>query len=480
MNGGGRRVAVASLGRSSIATINPYSNEVVREFPPMEQTAVDQAVDAANDAFASWRATPVEQRAALVGNAAQLMRERSEELAHLITLEMGKLIGHSRAEIDLAARILEYYAEHGPELLADEPLAGDGGTAVVVNAPLGVVLGVQPWNFPFYQAVRFAGPNLVLGNTILLKHASNTPQCAIAMEQLFADAGLPPAVYTNLLVPGSEIARIIDNPLIRGVSLTGSNRAGASVGENAGRKLKKSVLELGGSDPFVVLDADHLERTVEAVVTGRMHNMGQTCVSPKRIIVLPEAYDELVARVAARLGSYRPGDPAHEATTLAPLSSEEAAERLMEQVRDALEKGATAVVGGRRVDHPGAFVEPTVLIGVTPAMRAYHEELFGPVFVIYQVADDAEAVTTANDSRFGLGAAVFAGVVERARAVADQLEAGMVWINHPTSSEPHLPFGGIKDSGYGRELSHLGIKEFSNQKLVVTMRTDAPVRDALG
>lgn len=469
-----------ALAHSSIATVNPYSNEVVREFSPMDPTAVDQAVDAAHDAFASWRATPVEERAALVANAARLMRQRSEELAHLVTLEMGKLIRHSRTEMDLAVRILEYYAEHGPEQLAEEPLDGEGGTAVIVNAPLGVVLGVQPWNFPFYQAVRFAGPNLVLGNTILLKHASNTPQCALALEQLFADAGVPPGVYTNLLVPGSEVDRIVANPLIQGVSLTGSNRAGASVGELAGRNLKKSVLELGGSDPFIVLDAEHLDRTVEAAVIGRMHNMGQSCVSPKRMIVLPEAYEEFVARVAERIASFRPGDPADEATTLAPLSSEGAAEQLMEQVRDALEKGATAVVGGGRVDRPGAFVEPTVLTGVTPAMRAYREELFGPVVVIYQAADDAEAVARANDSPFGLGAAVFAADGERARAVADRLEAGMVWINHPTSSEPHLPFGGIKDSGYGRELSHLGIKEFANRKLVVTMPTDAPIKDALG
>jgi len=446
----------------------------------MPDAAVDRAVQAAHDAFASWRAAPVAERAGLLANAARLMRERSEELAQLVTLEMGKLIGHSRSELDLCARILEYYAEHGAEQLAEEPLDCEGGTAVIVHAPLGVVLGVQPWNFPFYQAVRFAGPNLVLGNTILLKHASSTPQCALALEALFADAGAPPGVYTNLLVAASEIDRIISNPIVQGASLTGSNRAGASVGEIAGRNVKKSVLELGGSDPFIVLDAEQLDRTVEAGVTGRMHNMGQSCVSPKRMIVLPVAYDEFVAGVAERLARLQPGDPADEATTLAPLSSEDAAERLMEQVRDALEKGATAVVGGARIDHRGAFVQPTVLTGVTPEMRAYHEELFGPIAVVYRVADDDEAVAMANATPFGLGAAVFAGVVERARAVADRLEAGMVWINHPTSSEPHLPFGGIKGSGYGRELSHLGSKEFANEKLVVTMRTDAPIKDALG
>jgi succinate-semialdehyde dehydrogenase/glutarate-semialdehyde dehydrogenase len=415
-----------------------------------------------------------------VTDAARLMRERSEELAHLVTLEMGKLIRHSRTEVDLAARILQYYGEQGPGQLAEEPLEIEGGTAVIANVPVGVLLGVQPWNFPIYQVVRFAGPNLVLGNTILLKHASSTPQCGLAMEQLFADAGVPHGVYINVCTPGSRIGSIIENPLVQGASLTGSNEAGASVGEAAGRKVRKSVLELGGSDPFIVLDADDLDRAVEAAVIGRLHNMGQSCVSPKRMIVVPDAYDAFVAAVAERFSGLQPGDPADEATTLAPLSSERAAERLMDQVRDALDKGATAVVGGRRIDRPGAFVEPTVLTGITPEMRAYTEELFGPVAMIYRVDDDAQAVALANASPFGLGSAVFGSDLERARVVADQLETGMVWINHPTSSEPNLPFGGVKDSGYGRELSHLGITEFANRRLVVTMPTDAVIRDALG
>jgi len=467
-------------GHSAIATVNPYTNELVREFPAMEDTAIDGAVESAHQAFVGWRATPVEERAARVAGAARLMRERSEELARLVTLEMGKLIAHSRTEVDLAARILQYYSEQGPGQLADEPLEIEGGTAVIVNAPLGVLLGVQPWNFPIYQVVRFAAPNLVLGNTILLKHASSTPQCGLAMEQLFADAGVPQGVYTNVLAPGSRIGRILENPLVQGASLTGSNKAGASVGAIAGRKVRRSVLELGGSDPFIVLDTDDLDRTVEAAVIGRLHNMGQSCVSPKRMIVLREAYDGFVAAVAERFSGLQPGDPADEATTLAPLSSEGAAVQLIDQVHDAVDKGATAVVGGRRVDRPGAFVEPTVLTGITAEMRAYTEELFGPVAMIYRVDDDAEAVALANASPFGLGSAVFGSNLERARSIADQLETGMVWINHPTSSEPDLPFGGVKDSGYGRELSHLGMKEFANRRLVVTMPTDAIIRDALG
>jgi succinate-semialdehyde dehydrogenase/glutarate-semialdehyde dehydrogenase len=469
-----------STRRTGIATVNPYNNGVVREFPPMPPEDVDRAVQAAYHAFESWRGTPVEDRAALVRRAATLMRERSEDLARVVTLEMGKLIHHSRTEVDLSIQILEYYADEGPGQIADEPLETDTGTAVLVTTPLGPIVSVQPWNFPIYQVVRLAAPNLVLGNAILLKHASSTPQSALAVERLFADAGIPPGVYTNLFVAGRDIGRIIDNPLVRGASLTGSDKAGTSVGEIAGRNVKKSVLELGGSDPFIVLDGDNLERTVEAAAIGRMHNMGQSCVSAKRMMVVPAAYDDFVSSLAARLAALEPGDPADEGTTLAPMSSERAAEQLMEQVRDALDKGATAVVGGDRIDRPGAFVQPTLLTGVTPGMRAYTEELFGPVAVVYRVENDAHAVALANASPYGLGGSVFSSDPQRARAVADQLESGMVWINHPTSSQPNLPFGGIKRSGHGRELSHLGIKEFANHKLIVTMPTDAAITDALG
>jgi succinate-semialdehyde dehydrogenase / glutarate-semialdehyde dehydrogenase len=471
---------MTTTASSPIATGNPDSNEVVREFPLMSAEALDKAVETAHDAFGSWSGTPLEERAEMVSRAAQLLRDRSDEVARTITLEMGKLIRHSRAELDLGVRILEYYGEQGPALLTDEPLEIDGGEAVIVNEPLGALLGIEPWNFPVYQVVRFASPNLVLGNTILLKHAPNTPQSGIAMEQLFADAGAPLGVYTNLIVTPEEADRVIDGPLIQAVALTGSDRAGSIVGEISGRNVKKSVLELGGSDPFIVLDGDNLDRTVEAAMIGRMHNMGQVCTSAKRMIVQADVFDDFVAALTERLGALEPGDPAEETTELAPLSSEKAVALLEGQVQDALEKGATAVVGGGRIDRPGAFFEPTLLTGVTPQMRAYHEELFGPVAVVYSVSDDAEAVTLANDSPYGLGGAVFGSDIERARAVADRVESGMVWINHPTASEPNLPFGGIKRSGYGRELSHIGAKELANRKLVVTMPTDAPITDALG
>ncbi len=351
---------------------------------------------------------------------------------------------------------------------------------MLVNEPLGVLLGVMPWNFPLYQVVRFAGPNLVLGNTILLKHASSCPQSALALEQLFTDAGVPTGVYTNLFVRGKDVGKIIDDSRVQGASLTGSERAGVSLGEIAGRNVKKSVLELGGSDPFVVLDGHNLERTVYAAFLGRMGNTGQCCVAAKRFIVLADVYDAFVTGLRDRMSEVQPGDPLDPATTLGPLSSEAAAELLMEQVRDAVDKGATVVLGGGRPDLPGAFVEPTLLTDVTPDMRAYREELFGPVATVYRVADDDEAAALANTSPYGLGGAVFAADPERARGVADRLEAGMVWINHPTASRPELPFGGIKRSGYGRELGDVGIVEFANRKLVRYVDADAPVQEVLG
>ncbi len=465
---------------SPIATVNPYTGERVREFPALSAEDVGRAIDVAHAGFPDWRARSTADRGALVQRAGRLMRERKEELAHLLTLEVGKLIDSSRAEVDLASDILAYYGEHGPELLEERPLPVPDGKAVLVNEPLGVLLGVMPWNFPLYQVVRFAGPNLVLGNTILLKHASSCPQSALALEQLFTDAGVPPGVYTNLFVRGRDVGKIIDDSRVQGASLTGSERAGVSLGEIAGRNVKKSVLELGGSDPFVVLDGHNLERTVHAAFLGRMGNTGQCCVAAKRFIVLADVYDAFVTGLRDRMSEVRPGDPVDPATTLGPLSSEAAADLLMEQVRDAVDKGATVVLGGGRPDLPGAFVEPTLLTDVTPDMRAYREELFGPVATVYRVADEDEAVALANTSSYGLGGAVFSADPERARGVADRLEAGMVWINHPTASRPELPFGGVKRSGYGRELGDVGIVEFANRKLVRHVDADAPIEEVLG
>lgn len=465
---------------SGYATVNPYTNEVLREFPALQGEQIDRVIERAHRASEPWRRRTAAERAAVVARAALLMRERYEDLAQTITLEMGKLIRHSRVELDLTIRILEYYAEKGPAQIADQPLEMDEGSAVIRNEPLGVLLTVQPWNFPAYQAIRISAPNLVLGNTIVLKHARNVPQSALAIEALFRDAGAPEGVFTNVFVEVEDIARMVENPLVQGCSLTGSDRAGSALGEEAGRAVKKAVLELGGSDPLIVLDGDNIERTVEAALVGRMHNMGQVCTSAKRMIVMADVFQDFLDGLAERMAKLEPGDPLDEKTTLAPLSSERAAELVIEQVDEAIEKGAGVVTGGRRIDLPGAFVEPTILVDVTPEMRAYHEELFGPVAVVYRVESDEEAIALANGSQYGLGAAVFGSDVERARAVADRLEAGMVFVNHPTASEPSLPFGGVKGSGFGRELSPLGILEFANRKLIATTPADAPIRDALG
>ncbi|MCV2488704.1 NAD-dependent succinate-semialdehyde dehydrogenase [Geodermatophilus sp. YIM 151500] len=451
------------------ATVNPYTGETEREFPFLDASGIDEVVDRASAAHREWRARPVEERAAVVGRAGELMLERRDELAALITREMGKRIKEAAGEVQLAASILAYYAENGPRFLEPRPIDVMQGEAVVVNEPIGVLLAIEPWNYPLYQAVRVAGPNLVLGNTILLKHAELNPQCALALERLFRDAGAPEGVYTNVFLRIADVEKVVAHRSVQGVTLTGSERAGASVAEIAGRHLKKSVLELGGSDPFVVLDADDVGRTVKAATMGRMANTGQACIAAKRLIVLDEVYDDVVEGLTQAFAGFRPGDPADPATTLGPLSSERAAQDLAAQIRDAVDKGATVLAGGGRPDVPGAFVEPTLLADVTPEMRAYREELFGPAAVVYRARDEDEAVELANATDYGLSAVVYSSDLDRARAVADRLESGMVWINQPSGSSPELPFGGVKRSGYGRELSELGMFEFANRRLVRTL-----------
>jgi succinate-semialdehyde dehydrogenase/glutarate-semialdehyde dehydrogenase len=378
---------------------------------------------------------------------------------------MGKRIEEAAGEVMLAASILDYYATNGPRFLEPRRIDVMQGEAVVENEPIGVILAIEPWNYPLYQVVRVAGPNLVLGNAILLKHAELNPQCALAIEQLFRDAGAPEGLYTNVFLRIADVEQVIADPRVQGVTLTGSERAGSSVAALAGKHLKKSVLELGGSDPFIVLDSEDLGRTVKAATMGRMQNSGQACIAAKRLIVSEDLYEPFVEGLKQAFSTFVPGDPSDPATTLAPLSSEQAATALHEQLRDAIDKGATVVIGGGRPDRPGAFVEPTILTDVTPEMRAYSEELFGPAAVVYKVRDADEAVALANATQYGLGAAVFSGDPDRARAVADRIEAGMVWINQPTGSFPELPFGGVKRSGYGRELSELGMFEFANRRL---------------
>jgi len=456
----------SDAGARPYATVNPFTGQTEKEFPFLETSEIDGVIERAHVAWQEWRRRPVEERAAVVGRAAELINERRDQLAALITKEMGKRIEEAAGELMLAAMILDYYAKNGPRFLEPKQIEVMKGEAIVENEPIGVILAIEPWNYPFYQVVRVAGPNLVLGNTILLKHAELNPQCALAIEELFRDAGALEGVYTNLFLKIPDVERVIADPRVQGVTLTGSERAGSSVASLAGKYLKKSVLELGGSDPFIVLDAENLGATVKAATMGRMQNSGQACIAAKRLIVHEDIYEPFVEGLKQAFSTFSPGDPADPSTTLAPLSSERAAADLHAQIQDAIDKGATVVHGGGRPDHPGAFVEPTILTDVTPEMRAYNEELFGPAAVVYKVRDEEEAIELANSTEFGLGAAVFSSDVERARAVAGRIDAGMVWINQPTGSFPELPFGGTKRSGYGRELSELGMFEFANRRLI--------------
>lgn len=452
---------------SDYATVNPATGEVLARFPEASDAEIDRAVAASATAYDDWRRVPLAERAALLRRVAELYRARTDELAALLTLEMGKPISQADGEVALSAAIYEYYADNAETFLADELLRISGsGTALVRTEPIGPLLGIMPWNYPYYQVARFAAPNLVLGNTILLKHAQICPQSALAVAELFAEAGAPESVYLNLFASNEQVAGIIADPRVRGVSLTGSERAGAAVAEVAGRHLKKYVLELGGSDPFLVLDDADLERTVAAAVGNRMGNAGQACTASKRFIVLESIYDEFLEKFVATMRDQRPGDPTDPATTFGPLSSRRALDDLARQVDEAVAQGATVATGGRCVDGPGAFYEATVLTDVTPDMRAYREELFGPVAVVYRVPSVEAAVELANDSPYGLAAAVFGADEQLAGEVADRLETGMVWINGTSRSAPDLPFGGVKRSGVGRELAHYGIAEFANKKLI--------------
>jgi succinate-semialdehyde dehydrogenase / glutarate-semialdehyde dehydrogenase len=452
---------------SEFKVVNPATNETEREFAAATDAEVEQALERSVRAYQSWRATGKDERAKVLLRVAEVYKERIDDLAALITREMGKPTREAKGEILLVVSIYRYYANQGPALLEDTPLSPRaGGKALIRKEPIGALLGIMPWNYPYYQVARFAAPNLMAGNTIILKHAPQCPESALAMEQVFRDAGLGEDAYINIFATNSQVADMIADPRVAGVSVTGSERAGAAVAEVAGRNLKKVVLELGGSDPFIVLDSDDVAKTVTAAVAGRMGNAGQACNAAKRIIVVGDLYDEFASQFTAAMAALRPGDPTDPASDLGPLSSEAAAERLMGQIRDAVDQGATLRTGGKRVDRPGAFVEPTVLTDVTPRMRAYHEELFGPAAVIYRVADASQAVELANSSPFGLGGVVYSADPDRAQEVADLLETGMVWINSPQGSMADLPFGGTKRSGVGRELGPYGIDEFVNKKLI--------------
>ena len=455
-------------------SVNPFDGKTLQTFTEQTDAELAAAMDTATLGFATWRNMTFVQRAAVVTKAAALMREHSNKFAKLITLEMGKLLAESIGEVALSADILEYYAHNAEQFLAPQQLRPQIGEASVANQPLGILFGVQPWNFPYYQLARFAGPNLMAGNVVMVKHSGTVPQCAIAFEQCWRDAGAPAGVYTNLRISYEQVNRVIDDPRIKGVALTGSAEAGRRVAERAGKNLKKSTMELGGSDAFIVLEDADLDKTVTWAVWAKMNNTGQCCVAAKRLIVVEAVAEQFLAKFQQALTALTPGDPMLATTTLAPLSTEAALVKLLAQVKQAVAHGAKVVMGGNRIDRPGSFKQPTILSGISVDNPAFREEFFGPVALFFKVKNENEAVALANDSPFGLGGSVFTNDVARGKRVASRIDTGMVFVNHPTWTAPDLPFGGIKDSGYGRELSSAGIQEFVNKKLIRTTPIDAP------
>ena len=449
-------------------TTNPHTEKVEKTFAEITAVQLEEKLHRAEACFKTdWRERSFADRTVIVKKAAALMRERAQPLAELITREMGKLIAQSLGEVALSAAILDYYADHAEQFLAPEKLTTAKGEAMVESSPIGVLFGVEPWNYPYYQIARFAAPNLMAGNVVMVKHASSVPQCALAFEQLLHDAGAPAGAYTNLFISKEQVAQVIEDPRIRAVALTGSEAAGAIVAAQAGQQLKKTTLELGGSDAFIVLEDADLEKAVKFAVRGRMGNSGQACTASKRIIVVDALADSFLEKFQSALGHFEPGDPMDKATTLAPLSSAGALEILLKQVEGAVRHGARLVMGGKRVEgRHGYFMQPTILADISPKNPAYKEEFFGPVAMFFRVKDEAAAVALANDSPFGLGGSVFTQDIERGKRVARKIETGMVFINSDLVSSPELPFGGVKNSGYGRELSGAGIQEFVNKKLI--------------
>ena len=447
----------------SLESINPFNGETLATFPEMTSSEVSDAIERAHVAYQEWRERPLEERAAIVQRASELFRERRQELAALMSREMGKKIDDALGEIDLCAEIFDYYAKEGSEVLAPQHLSTREGEGTLIHQPVGVVYGIQPWNFPFYQPSRFTAPNLVAGNTVLTKHASNVPQCAKAFEQLMVDAGAPSGVYTNLVVSARNAGQVIDDDRVQGVSFTGSNKGGAKVAEQAGRNVKKTVMELGGVDPFIVLDDADMDLTVERFLFGKLHATGQICVAAKRIILVESIAEEFLRRATEAFGKLQPGDPLDPSTGYGPLCTAKAAEELERQVDASVAGGAKVAIGGKR---DGAFYTPTILTDIPRGTPAFDEELFGPVAVVFVVPDEEAAIDLANDTPFGLGGSVYTSDPERGRKVAERLETGVAFVNHIAWTYASMPMGGVKKSGYGRELGSLGILEFVNQKLI--------------
>ncbi|GAB3657076.1 NAD-dependent succinate-semialdehyde dehydrogenase [Echinicola sediminis] len=448
-------------------SINPYTGELLKELPDHSEQQVAEAIQNAQTAYQNWRHVPIGKRSQLMKNAGQVLRNNRDRYAEIISLEMGKVISESKSEVEKCAWVCDYYAENAEEFLSDAPInLPDGKKAKVVYNPLGVILAVMPWNFPFWQVFRFAAPNLTAGNVGLLKHASNVPQCSLAIEEVFTEAGFPKGVFQSLLIGAKQVAKIIEHPYVKAATLTGSEKAGQHIAAQAGGQIKKTVLELGGSDPFIVLQDADVQKAAEIAAKGRMINFGQSCIAAKRFIIEEAVYDEFITAFKAHIEAYQQGEPLDENAGYACMARPDLAQELYKQVETSIKMGAEVILEGIKPEQDRAFFKPMILGKLTPEMPAYKEELFGPVASVFKVKNELEAIAVANDSEFGLGSALWTQDMKKAENLSREIESGAVFINSMVASHPHLPFGGVKKSGYGRELAEIGIKEFMNVKTV--------------
>lgn len=449
-----------------LETINPDTGELVKSFNEMTKKEVDDIIDHAHEAFLSWREISFADRSKLMMNASDVLKEQKEEYGKILTLEMGKPIKQAISEVEKCAWVCEYYAENAEKILNKEIIKTDASESYVQFDPIGVVLAVMPWNFPFWQVFRFAAPALMVGNVGILKHASNVPMSALAIEQIFSHAGFPQNTFKTLLIGSSQVSDVIKNPKVKAATLTGSEHAGKKVASDCGKELKKTVMELGGSDPFIILKDADLDEAINTAVTARLINNGQSCIAAKRFIVVEDVYQEFEKKFVEKMKSIKIGDPMNESTELGPMAREDLLVELNEQVKKSVANGAKLLCGGERLDKPGFYYPATVIAEIQPGMAAYNEELFGPVASVFKAKDENDAIRIANDSDFGLGASLWTNDLDKAKELAHKIESGSVFINGLVKSDPRLPFGGVKISGYGRELSHYGIKEFVNIKTV--------------
>jgi succinate-semialdehyde dehydrogenase / glutarate-semialdehyde dehydrogenase len=450
----------------AIQTVNPATGEIVETFEEYSWDRTCEIIDGVHNSFVNWKKTSIEERSGLIKNAAALLRKQKNKFGEMLTLEMGKPITQAIAEVEKCAWVCDYYADNARKILCEEIVETDASESYIRFDPLGIILAVMPWNFPFWQVFRFAAPALMAGNVCLLKHASNVPMCALAIEKVFLDAGFPPNVFKTLLIGSPLVEEVINHPAIKAVTLTGSEPAGKKVAGACAKQLKKTVLELGGSDPFIVLEDANIEQAVKTAVTARIINNGQSCIAAKRFIVVEKVYDEFEKKFVELMKNVKTGDPMETETEVGPITREDLLHELEMQIKVSVERGAKLLCGGKRIGSEGYFIEPAILSHVLPGMPAYDEEIFGPVASLIKAEDEEDAIRIANDSCFGLGASLWTNDIEHAKELAGQIESGSVFINGMVKSDPRLPFGGVKSSGYGRELSHYGIKEFVNIKTV--------------